>query len=87
MNRTRILIVDDEPDTEEREAGHGRVIGIDANAMEALEAYRWTGNVRELRRLRARTRWPSSATAAFQPSSVVIASRSAAAAAVSPCTM
>ena len=54
MNRTRILIVDDEPDTEEQEAGHGRVIGIDANAMEALEAYRWTGNVRELRRLRAR---------------------------------
>ena len=26
MNRTRILIVDDEPPTEEREAGHGRVI-------------------------------------------------------------
>lgn len=78
--------MDDKPDTEEQEAGHGRVIGIDVNAMEALEAYRWTGNVRAAE-VQSATRWPSSATAAFQPSSVVIASRSAAAAAASPCTM
>jgi DNA-binding NtrC family response regulator len=31
-----------------RKHGQGRVIGIDADAMAALEAYRWPGNVREL---------------------------------------
>ncbi len=101
MNRTRILIVDDEPDTEEQEAGHGRVIGIDANAMEAdISSFGAAGTVNSgagglsldgqcarAAEAQSATRWRSSATPVFQPSSVVIASRNAAAAAASPCTM